>query len=382
MTADEIKAEITAGSISAITLDTSAFGNPSEMSLEHGLLARLRQFCGTGIRLLLSDVVLNEVELHMAKGASDSLAQFEKSLKAVGGSWNVSRETRGEARKVLFGDETPREHACRRVKGFVERNECIIVKAEEHASIEELMRRYFSFEPPFAERETKKNEFPDALAVMSLNAWAEKNDTKILVVSNDDDWVRYCETTPRLVVVRGLAEALALFNANAEVVCSALSLRLVSDEGKEWRDFIETVVQAHIESMLFIPEADSQFYFEDEITDVVVESVEIESDEHALRPVEMLDGSIVAEIEVVAEVDISCDFSFSVKDGIDKDHVPMGGASVSTRETLFLNVLVTFDSNIPEEADIEDVEPEKNRKYISFGHVEPDWMNDPSNYEE
>jgi hypothetical protein len=382
MTTDDIKAEIAAGSIGAMTLDTSAFGNPSEMSLEHGLLARLRQFCGTGVRLLMSDVVLNEVELHMAKGASDSLAQLEKSLKAVGGSWNVSREARGEAKKALIGAETPREHASRRVNGFVERNECIIVKAEEHASIEELMRRYFSFQPPFAERESKKNEFPDALAVMSLNAWAEQNDTKILVVSNDDDWVRYCEGTSRLIVIRGLAEALALFNANAEVVCSALSLRLASHEGKEWRDFIETAVQAHIESMLFIAEADSQFYFEDEITEVVVESVEIQDDEHALRPVEMLDGSIVAEITVVAEVEISCDFSFSVKDGIDKDYVPMGSASVSTRETLDLNVLVTFDSNIPEKADIEDVEPEKNRKYISFGHVEPDWMNDPSNYEE
>lgn len=382
MTADEIKAEIAAGSISAITLDTSAFGKPSEMSLEHGLLARLRQFSGTGVQFVMSDVVLKEVESHMARGATESLSQLEKAMKAVGGSWNIPRAKRDAARTELTDNESPREMARRRVEAFADDTECTIIKAAEHANMERLVRGYFASEPPFADKETKKNEFPDAIALMSLDGWAEACDTKMLVVSNDDDWARYCDKSERLILVRTLSEAYRLFNADAEVACSALSLMLNRGDMPEWREAIERAAQAHVDSMWLSADADSMFQYDEEISEVVVIGVQFSDKNDTLTPIEMSEESLVAELNVSVELEVTGDFSFYVTDSIDKDNVNMGGTSITCKDTIEMRMLITFVGHTEDDAEIDDIEVEGTKShYVSFGTVEPDWMNDPSNYD-
>lgn len=81
------------------------------------------------------------------------------------------------------------------------------------------------------------------------------------------------------------------------------------------------------------------------------------------------------------DIDITFDFSFFIKDGIDKDYVPMGSASSSRTETLELMVLITFGGNIPDAPEIKEIEVQGNQHYVRFGCIEPDWMNDLSNYE-
>ncbi len=365
MTADEIKAEIAAGRIGAITLDTSAFGKPSEMSLEHGFPARLRQFRGTSVQFVLSDIVVNEVKSHLKKGASEALSQLDKSLKSIGGSWNVPREMRAAAKSLLIGEESVDDLTSRRVGNFIDSTECTIVKAEEHATICELVRRYFANTAPFADKETKKNEFPDALALLSLDAWAKTEGAKVLVVTNDDDWVRYCDESDSLIVVRNLADALGYFNADADFFSSTLSRILNSGKRQDWQDSIESAVQSHIDAMLFMPEADSIFHFEDEITDVIVKRISIDYDGNGLSPVDKSEGFLVAKVKVAAEVDITCDFSFSIRDSIDKDYVYMGALSKTQSETVELNMLITFVGSAPDDADIDEIEIEGNRQYVA-----------------
>lgn len=381
MTPDEIKSKIARNHIGAITLDTSAFGKPSEMSLEHGLLPRLEQFRGSSVRFILSDIVSNEILAHMKKGAAESLSQLDKSMKKLGNAWNVSAEKRAEARKSLIGVETPELSSQRRLNSFFQRTGCTVIKAEEHAIIGNLVRRYFSHIAPFADKDTKKNEFPDALALLSLETWALNVDTKILVVSNDEDWIRYCIESERLILVRGLADALSYFHANASVVCNLLSQMLMSGMRSDWNSAIEEAVESHIEGMDFIPEADSTFYFEGEITELYISNLSIGEEDDVLRPVDFGENYLVAETQVVVDVDITFDFSFSIKDGIDKDYVPIGSASCSRTETLELMILITFAGNIPDAAEINEIEVQGNLHYVRFGFIEPDWMNNPSYYE-
>jgi PIN domain len=49
----------------------------------------------------------------------------------------------------------------------------------------DLLRRYFAADPPFGGKETKKHEFPDAMALISLEAWARAARTMMLVISRD-----------------------------------------------------------------------------------------------------------------------------------------------------------------------------------------------------
>ena len=130
-------------------------------------------------------------------------------------------------------------------------------------------------------------------------------------------------------------------------------------------------------------EADSMFQYEDEINEVVVLGVEFSAGNDALTPIEMNEESLVAEVSVSVELEVTGDFSFYVTDNIDKDNVNMGGATVTCTDTIELRMLITFVGHTEDDAEIENIEVEGgNRHYVSFGSVEPDWMNDPSNYEE
>jgi hypothetical protein len=52
---------------------------------------------------------------------------------------------------------------------------------------------YFKLKAPFEEK--KRAEFPDAIALVSLERWAELNKLKILVVSYDSGWEEYCASS-------------------------------------------------------------------------------------------------------------------------------------------------------------------------------------------
>lgn len=381
MTHEDIEDGIAAGEITAITLDTSTFGNPSEMTLEHGLIKRLEQFKTGLIRLMLADVVVQELTGHLGKGAASAAADLTNALKRVGNSWNIPREKRDEARTSLLGAETPAEHAQRRIASFVERTGCQILEVAAHAKVDDLVRRYFSHAAPFADKETKKYEFPDALALLALEGWAQEAKTKMLVVSKDGDWLRFCRDSEHLVIVPQLVDALSLFHKGASVAsCKVLSERLQSGEYAGLERAIEKAIENHVEGMYFMPEAYSGFgfYIEEEFTDVEIKNFSIGHNLEELTPVDAGDDYLVAEILVSTEIEITSEFSFSTTDSIDKDQVPMGSTSLTTTETLELTAIVTFGGDIPHAPTIDDVEIEgSNRHDVFFGEIEPNWMREP-----
>ena len=65
---------------------------------------------------------------------------------------------------------------------FAEVTSLEIVEANNHVMVGDLIQKHFKAKPPFSETGKKKNEFPDAIALMSLETWANKNQTNIIVV--------------------------------------------------------------------------------------------------------------------------------------------------------------------------------------------------------
>ncbi|MEG4392367.1 PIN domain-containing protein [Microcoleus sp. BROC3] len=60
-------------------------------------------------------------------------------------------------------------------------------------SVDDVFKSYFSCTPPFSEK--KKNEFPDAFALLALQKAAQDKNQIICVVSGDSDWENYCIST-------------------------------------------------------------------------------------------------------------------------------------------------------------------------------------------
>lgn len=91
------------------------------------------------------------------------------------------------------------------------------------------------------------------------------------------------------------------------------------------------------------------------------------------------DAEIVARLDVEIEFKAEADFSFSMYDSIDKDHVPMGSVEAETTQTGSASVLVTFSDDGGDAWAIEAVELVDFSGEISFGYIEPDYG---SEYEE
>lgn len=60
-------------------------------------------------------------------------------------------------------------------------------------SVEDVFKSYFSGIPPFSEK--KKNEFPDAFALLAIQKAAKDKNKVICVVSEDSDWEKFCTST-------------------------------------------------------------------------------------------------------------------------------------------------------------------------------------------
>lgn len=376
-----IKKHISDGRIMAITLDTCIFeGNGNRF--ERGLLAKLSQFNNTDVRFVLSDVVVGEVMSHVTKDAQDSMLAVVKALKEVGKCWQATDEQRNNALAALFKAESPNALTQRRFNDFVEATQLEVITSEGLVDLNKLLQDYFSVTPPFGVAATKKNEFPDAIALHALDSWAHRERLLLLAVSKDSDWKKYCKNSRNLVVVDDLAQALSYFHQNAEVACARLVQRL--NDGKLiLSPDLESAVQYAVERIDFIPEISSGYYFDAELGEVEVKSIKLQHETYhgmAFRVVDKPDENmLVVEAEVDVIIDVSADFSFSIYDSIDKDEVPIGSASSTTEKILTLKVLLTFEGDLAaedEDFDIDidfEVETPDRSVYVDFGGLGPDW---------
>lgn len=381
MTAEEIKQGIECGEIKAITLDTSVF-DQKQNGLEYGLLRQMEQFNDAITTVVFSDVVLREVEDHIKKAATESQAAMKAALKAVGNSWQVQKETRDATFEAYFGASSPGAIAKKRVGDFVDRTGAEVVKAGDAVDVHELVDRYFTPKPPFSEKVEKKSEFPDALALLSLERWADDNGETVLVVARDGDWEAYCDTSERLVVINDLQEALALFQPQtADHLCKKLVEQIRAGDPLGFVDAIEQAINLNLESQLeFLPDADSSFYFEWDWPEVSLEFIGIhgfDDEDFQLEAVSFTDDKLVVALKVDVNAELDCSFDFSTYDSIDKDYVSMGSGSSSASIDLVVDILVTLVGVMPECEEIEEVEIMKQSVDVDFGYIEPDWMGNP-----
>lgn len=380
LTHDQIKAEIASGSITAISLDTTVFEH-SQNRFEHAPLSQLKQFLGSDIRFLLSDVVAGEVKSHVVRDAKDSASKVKAAIRTTGQTWQTSPSVRDAAMSTLFSGETPEAMCLRRFGAFAAATGMTVVQSGPLVSVDRLLVDYFASIPPFATNAVKKSEFPDAIALHALEKWATEQATKVLVISKDGDWKGFCEKSAVLVAVEELSDALSLFHGAATVICSLIS-EAISSERIDINAEIKSAVQSAAEYLDFVPEANAAYYYEPSLDLVEVEDIELlptgRQDNVLLKPVDHGTDYLVAEARVRVALLVTTSFSFSVTDSIDRDEVPIGSASASESIELLVKVFLTFEGDLANAPEVVNVEAEFDRKSydIDYGEVGPDWGHD------
>jgi hypothetical protein len=380
LTPDQIKLGIAAKEIDAVTLDTSIF-DATNISLEHGALARLRQFHGSDVDCVLSDVVVGEIRKHLTESAASTQAAVKRSLRDVDGAWAVGRQTRDQALASLFGDESPAEMAERRLQKFFEHTGIGLVESNGLVDVGRLVRDYFEQRAPFGTTSDKKAEFPDAIALQALEAWAAERGTKLIAVSKDKDWFAFAEASDWLVPVEDLSSALSYFHEDSSVICTLLSQKYAAGE-LVLDEMLSQALSFCIEDVGFEPEFTSGYFTESDVYEAAVRSFEIEPLSHVpevvFKAIDRGEDYLVVEATMKVNVAVSASFTFSITDPIDKDELPMGSASATADVELEANALITFVGDLsgtPGAVEIE-IEVPGNYHCVEFGDIGPDWMDE------
>jgi hypothetical protein len=371
----------------ALCIDTNIF-RETGYGLDKGLPAQLDQFADSPVQVVISEIVHREMKRHLAELVGKARAALEKGLKDVQQEMLASEGAAHRARKAVLTSESDEEIAQRRLDRFYERSGAMVLPADSVSS-REVLDRYFNQEPPFAASGDKKQEFPDAYALMSVEKWAEEQDFKALVVSHDKGWREFCERSERLVYRNDLGSALKLFQPHdaAGQFMSDFNACLVAEADEH--GILATVaerIKESVEAMEIDVEADSRFYWEP----IEVYSQYKGHEFRHLSPKQVdMDLIRVTEHEVVVRLpagitcDVHANFALSMTNPIDKDEVSMGSQSAELEQTFDSDVLVTFEGDFTQGlagVSVKSVEVVDALPTVEFGEIELDRGRDEEEY--
>lgn len=193
-------------------------------------------------------------------------------------------------------------------------------------NISDVFEKYFEEQFPFSRGE-KKNEFPDAFALLSLEEWCKSNKCKCYVFSNDKDLLSY--KSDELVIVSSYEKFLDE------------KLRRIEKE-KEQEERIEIVTKqyednkqkfiAQIDDWIYRQLDDDKFYYR--YTNLEVHQVDVKSCSS-----ELSDFQIVSIGDNVIEIEAKARISFNVEIEIDDE----GGAYYDDEEKEWHYIDTTID---------------------------------------
>ncbi|ENG6062526.1 DUF4935 domain-containing protein [Vibrio cholerae] len=366
----------------AILIDTSIF-DAHGLRLEKGLLGKLRQFKESKIEYLFPDVIKNEVQNHLEKKVKVSRSALEKALNDAGDHLFFDGSELNEAKSLLIDSKEIEGIANSRVNNFISNTGALVLECGAYVSVSDLLEKYFRNEPPFADTGKKKNEFPDAIILMAVEAWAEQHGKNVLAVAKDGDWESYCKDSQYIDYTDDFSDALSKFN-KATAPFAFLSTLIEACDNNEAGDFIEKIrerVSAYFDGFTPDQEADSFLYWEPEGCNGWLSDFElVDSD---FKIVDHHEDDIVLEVSANITVEAEGEFSFSQYDSIDRDYVNLGGITTTAREEFTSQILITITGDLTgdlSDLEIDDVEIVDPIKSIDFGTIEPNYGEDDYDY--
>ncbi|MFM5440321.1 PIN domain-containing protein [Aeromonas enteropelogenes] len=367
----------------AITIDNATYKGEGYRFYE-GLLAQMHQFKESPVKVLQTDIVHNEAVNHIGQEISKTRTSIEQALRSANKQLKIKSEVIENARALLSVDGSEAEIAEARLEKYYEFIGAEKIDSGKYADLSRLMEMYFATEAPFETGKDKKNEFPDAIALLALEGWAEENEINIIAVSQDKGWKNYSEGSDRITLVSSLAEALEKFQSHNKVVSIISHIRedSILDGENHVLEELEQAIINSIDGCNILIEASSYMYFEWEDVTAYYISHDLDKDQDGLvkvRVVSINDEVIVLKVGATVEVEIEAKFNFSVRDSIDKDYVGMGGNVCTTTESYHTDILLSLTGDFSQDFDeiqVAEIEVLETIGHADFGEVEPDWRNE------
>ena len=353
----------------ALTFDNQTVMTNS-FDLDGKLLGLLKQFEKGPTQVVLSQVIAAEILRHLKEKTQEAKDHFENVHRRA-----VLFGLKDKSDKVFAESPDAEKLSRQRLERYFKDIGAKVIPPDD-VPVADIMHLYERGIAPFGKK--KKSEFPDAIALLSLERWAHANKTKILAVSGDPDWQKYGETSKMIDVVSDLAEALETLQEHLDRANELIGGVLTEmHAGKQAELFaqLEELTRREIPNYALYAEADSSYSLEGEQVELSLKSLELTGSGEDFRVVQVSSNKIVAEVDLLATVQADASFAVSVYDSVDKDYVDMGYVSARLEdEELEINALVTFEGDFDKgDLQISHVELIGEGGMLDFGTVEPDW---------
>jgi hypothetical protein len=356
----------------AILVDTSIFYS-NGLRLEKGLLKKLAQFKKSPIELLLPDVVKNEVKSHLESEIKKSRMALKKALDNAGDYLFFEGSELNDAKQILIDSKEIEGLAESRVDKFMDTTGALVLETGDYVSVSDLLSKYFANEPPFAEAGKKKYEFPDAIVLMAVEAWAGNHDLSVLAIAKDGDWEQYCEKSERIDYQEDLSSGLSYFNTANAPYALLTNLETALNSGTA-NTFISSI-NSRLKSVFngFTPEqdADTHLYWEPEGSDGWLHDFELSDSE--FRIIDKDEDWVV--LGALANITVEAEGEFSLYE-FDRDHAYIGGISATATKEFESEILITISGNLNgplDDLSVDEVEVVNPISSIHFGTLEPNY---------
>ncbi|MQA67269.1 MAG: hypothetical protein GEU76_15430 [Alphaproteobacteria bacterium] len=367
LTKDEIKERIADASIFAIAIDTAVVdGLPGQ--LDNAILKTLVQFHARGIRILFSEIVAEEIKRHVALAAKESQHALNRAMRQQRARWKISIPN--EIREALALEGDANELATAQFESFIRAVHGELVPATEMAELpSEVLRRYFAETPPFGRSGKRKHEFPDAFALLTLEALARDEDKLLLCVSPDKGWQDFSADSACIVCVDHLEDVLSYFNEVHQAIAEEIVAAWRAGAGEEFIGEISRAFEYRLDDLDFHPTGNADVDFESEPIEAVLQYVD---------PQEIGEPTAIAAdadtitfiVPVEALISFTAQFNFYVVDGIDHDEVPLGSEEASVEKRVRFDLTITADRPLEGEPVFHEVEVASQPFEVDFGYVE------------
>lgn len=372
---DEIKTLIAGNGVFAISIDTAIFDG-KQKTFQNAVLQRLDQFYPRDIRVVFVDVIAEEMKAHLRNDAIETQRALKKALRTHNIRWQ--REIPDGETAALMITADAEKFAQAQITTFLEHVKGELIYASETPNaVESVFDRYFAEEPPFGSADKRKSEFPDAFALLRLEALAADEGSMLICVSPDNGWIDFASQSDHLICVPRLEGALALFNAADQHVADAIIKRWREGEGGDFIEDISRAFEYRLDDLDFEIDGHADVMFESEPLSAALQYV---SPGTIGQPtVIAVDGeSMTFTVRVEALVGFEALFSFYVTDSVDKDDVSLGSEEAYTEKTLPFDLTITADRSLEEGPIFHEVEVTKKRFEVDFGYVEAFPNEDPT----
>lgn len=366
----------------AITLDTNIFRH-NGFYLEGGMLGQFSQFREGSAQFVLSEIVVLEVRKYLKIEAIEATDNLGRAIKKSSKNGLLSAKSTEQLNAIHEGALSPEDAVEERFKAFSENTGAEIVPADQ-TEIKELIKRYFTSSAPFEASGKKKNEFPDAIALLSLESWAKTNNKKVLAISNDGGWADFAKDSEWIDVEKNLAPALEKLQQHtekAEIFVGSILADMDAGKNPELRQQVVDAMADAVSAMDVYAEADAACHVEAEQVCMSYEDVSFLRfrEEYEFTMVQTGKDKIVANVGVSIKAKAEAEFSFAVWDSIDREYVPMGSNSAEREVEFDAAALITIEGDFTgdsAEVEILEVELIDAIDSVDFGEVEMDYGED------